>query len=411
MMLLSKGRPAMRSRILTSLMLSLAVAPTAYAQQENEEEQDTGGEMGGAEVMDEAPDSAQPTSVALPPGAPRGRESAPGEVHSVESGDTLWDLSQRYLGSPWYWPKVWSYNPEIANPHWIYPGNQVRFFAAGEEVPTQVTEMVVDEGDVTAPMEMTSNDQVIVTGKIGVDLANSIPVTTQGFVTQRELDEAGRIEGSPSNAVMLSFPDSVYVRFKRKGDVKVGDRYVVYHTTQAVKHPVTGRQLGFLTDFVGTLRVQRVGDGIVTAQIMDTWDGIERGDLVGPVGERLTERVAPKPNAKQVDGTVITALVPYLTVLGENHSIVVDKGSADGVELGNTFTILRKGDPSRHVLGHDVRKPSKEEQAFPWRSIGACIVTEVKERTSNCLMTRSLEELVPGDRAHMSASSSPSASR
>src|SRR4051812_39898549 len=57
-------------------------------------------------------------------------------THTVEKGDTLWDLSQKILGSPWYWPKVWSYNPEIANPHWIYPGNQVRFMATAEEVPT-----------------------------------------------------------------------------------------------------------------------------------------------------------------------------------------------------------------------------------------------------------------------------------
>src|SRR5215471_14225181 len=57
--------------------------------------------------------------------------ASPGQVHTVVRGDTLWDLSQHYLGTPWYWPKVWSYNPEIANPHWIYPGNQVRFFGSG----------------------------------------------------------------------------------------------------------------------------------------------------------------------------------------------------------------------------------------------------------------------------------------
>ncbi len=66
------------------------------------------------------------------------QDAAPSEVHSVVKGDTLWDLSQRYLGSPWYWPKVWSFNPEIANPHWIYPGNQVRFYRSGDEGPSRV---------------------------------------------------------------------------------------------------------------------------------------------------------------------------------------------------------------------------------------------------------------------------------
>lgn len=399
----------MRSRILTSLMLSLAFAPawSARAQQEGgeEQDQDTGGETEGAEVMDEAPEQGV---VTVPRNAPKGRESAPGEVHQVQEGDTLWDLSQRYLGSPWYWPKVWSYNPEIANPHWIYPGNQVRFFASGEEVPARVSE--ISGEDVVAPTEMTGGDAVTVTGKIGYDVSTSRPVTTQGFVTQRELDEAGRIEGSSSGALMLSFPDNVYVRFKKKGNAKVGDRYVVFHTSQTVTHPVTKQKLGYLTDFLGTLRVVRVSDNVVTAQVVDTWDGMERGDLVGPVGERLTERVAPKPNAKEVQATVVTALVPYLTLLGEHHTVVLDRGSADGVQLGNTFTILRQGDPSLQVLGQPVKPMTAKEKRFPWENIGACMVTEVKERTSNCLMVRSMEELVPGDRAVMRVGE-PTASR
>ena len=134
----------MRSRILSSVLFSLALAPglPAHAQEaqgtqeEGAEGMQEGTETEGAEVVDE-PADRQTGTLKIPPGQ-GGRESAPGETHSVTRGDTLWDLSQRYLGSPWYWPKVWSYNPEIANPHWIYPGNQVRFFPAGEEVPSRV---------------------------------------------------------------------------------------------------------------------------------------------------------------------------------------------------------------------------------------------------------------------------------
>src|SRR6185312_5930518 len=47
-------------------------------------------------------------------------------LHQVKRGDTLWDLCNGYFQNPWMWPKVWSYNPQIQNPHWIYPGDQVR---------------------------------------------------------------------------------------------------------------------------------------------------------------------------------------------------------------------------------------------------------------------------------------------
>ena len=107
-------------------------APVAVKEEQGEEQdaaEQESDEMQSTEVGERPVQSGVRTS----PDA-----SAPAEVHSVVKGDTLWDLSQRYLGSPWYWPKVWSYNPEIANPHWIYPGNRVRFFRSGEEVPAEV---------------------------------------------------------------------------------------------------------------------------------------------------------------------------------------------------------------------------------------------------------------------------------
>ncbi|HYO70640.1 MAG TPA: LysM peptidoglycan-binding domain-containing protein, partial [Archangium sp.] len=150
----------MRSRIFSSLLLATVLAPPAVWAQDADDTQEpeAGEETEGSEVVDDPPARPRSGQIAIPPGQ-GGRESAPGEVHTVERGDTLWDLSQKYLGSPWYWPKVWSYNPEIANPHWIYPGNTVRFFPAGEEVPSRVEtgtgpgEMVAEEGEIQAATE------------------------------------------------------------------------------------------------------------------------------------------------------------------------------------------------------------------------------------------------------------------
>ena len=61
----------------------------------------------------------------LPDDAEGGAETVP-DIHLVRRGDTLWDLCNHYYQNPWAWPKVWSYNPQIANPHWIYPGDQLR---------------------------------------------------------------------------------------------------------------------------------------------------------------------------------------------------------------------------------------------------------------------------------------------
>jgi hypothetical protein len=411
----------MRSRILSSLLIATVLAPPAvWAQNaDDQEEPAAGDETEGSEVVDE-PDTGRPGGkVAIPPGQ-GGRESAPGEVHTVEKGDTLWDLSQKYLGSPWYWPKVWSYNPEIANPHWIYPGNNVRFFPGGEEVPSRVeagvgpTEMVSDVSESTEMMgdEVDGASLVQLTGKIGYEPKASRSVMRQSFVTTRELDEAGRIEGSSSGAEMLSTPDTVYLRFKRKADAKMGDRYVIFHTVQEVKHPKTGKSVGYLTDFVGTVRVVALGDNYVTAQITDTWDAISRGDLVGPYGENLVEQVSLRRNEKELKGVVVTALVPYLTMTAEHQFLVIDKGSGDGVQVGNTFTITRQGDPSRQeVLKLELPTNKPKAAPLPTENIGICMVTEVKDRTSNCVLTLSLQEIGPGDQALMKVNAQPSARR
>jgi hypothetical protein len=405
----------MRSRILSSLLVASVLAPSAPWAQEEEDFEET--EVEGAEVLDEEP--GRPGSVAIPPGQ-GGRESAPGEVHTVQTGDTLWDLSQRYLGSPWYWPKVWSYNPEIANPHWIYPGNLVRLFPAGEEVPSRVEagvgpapmELVAEEGEISAATELdgvSGEDLVQVTGKISYQPKASRTVMMQGFVTTRELDEAGRIDSSFSEAQMLSSLDTVYVRFKRPADARQGDRYVIFHTVKDVTHPVTGKKVGFLTEFVGTLRVTELSDRYVTAQIVDAWDVIVRGDLVGPYGERLVEQVVPRRNETEVQGYVVTPMVPYLSLVGEHHYLVVDKGSSDGVQVGNTFTVIRQND-----VGGDIFNPAKveeNERLLPIEHIATCLVTEVKDRTSNCVLTQSVVEVVPGDRVVMKVPGGPTAQR
>ena len=86
-----------------------------------------------AAAQDEADDANAPaleeedSGPSAKTGAPVPGAGVP-EVYTVEKGDTLWDLCQRFLNNPWYWPKVWSYNPRITNPHWIYPGDEVYFY-------------------------------------------------------------------------------------------------------------------------------------------------------------------------------------------------------------------------------------------------------------------------------------------
>ena len=386
--------------------------PAEAAEDSEEGSSDSsGGETEGNDVRDDR--RPEGDHVKLAPGA---KDAVSGEVHTVVKGDTLWDLSQHYLGSPWYWPKVWSYNPEIANPHWIYPGNQVRFNKAGEEAPAQV-EVGNDQSDAPgqnddsgAGGEMASDqsDSVQVIGKIGYTPISGFKVAQLGFVTTREVQEAGVIDSSFGEQNMLVAPQTVYIEFKDKSAIKVGDQYLVFRTASEVMHPVTGTRYGYLTRLVAAAKVIKVSPKLATAVLTKSWDGAERGDRVGPAGENFTRALSERPNDREVKGgLVIGVMDPSLALYGEHQMIILDRGTSDGVQPGNTFTVIRQND-----RGGEFAKPQAWDERYPVEDLATCQAVEVKDKASTCLLTRSIREVVSGDRVEMrpSSGSAPRAS-
>lgn len=367
------------------IWLSLLLLGWAHAQEAVEE---------GAEVK--------------PPDELSGASATSGAVHTVVPGDTLWDLSSQYLGTPWYWPKVWSQNPEIANPHWIYPGNLVRFAPMGEEGPVRVDVSEVSSAEQGGTLGtlggLEEEGKVYVEGQIGYVPKRSPRVNTIGFATAKELDLAGRLEGSFGETQMLSHLDKVYLRFKKPGEVAVGREFVVYRREpEPLRHPLTQAKMGFLTTFVGTVKVTALTKPLITAVVTQSFDELNIGDWVGPSGEQVIRDVILAPNEKSLEGVVVTSLMPVMTHIGEHQSIIVDKGAADGVRRGNTFDILRRGgDELRGFLGITASPSSKD---LPLENIGTCVAQEVKERASTCLMIQSLREVMAGDAVVMKPSS------
>lgn len=388
----------MRRLLLTAALTMFAFAPTRALAQEEEENQGGGGEdemsapEGSATI---APDKKAPS-----PQATSGKASAPGTQHTVEKGDTLWDLSQKFLGSPWYWPKVWSYNPEIANPHWIYPGNEVRFFGSGEEVPTQV-EVGQPETEVE-PAEMME-DKVAVYGQVGFRPKNAVSVVSPGFVTAREVEEAGRIYGSFSEATHLSYPDRLYIKLKKAP--RLGETYLVFRSGGEVIHPVTQESIGFFTRILAEVRVIRVDkDNSATVHIFKQYDEVLRGDLVGPSSEPVMRAVAARPNERDVKGVYLVGDVRrYPTMFAEHSIIMMDKGADDGVKAGNVFTIFRQQDPHPQDA---LMNPTRLDEGVPREDIGQCIAFEVKSKVTVCLVSASIREFLPGDHAEIRAASS-----
>ena len=359
---------------------------------------------------------------------PAGGDPPKAETYTVQRGDTLWDLSARFLGTPWYWPKVWSYNPQIANPHFIYPGNVVRFLPAGDDTAGRVelvapgSGQVAPEADLEAPRELDGlsladmkrpqqigdGDEVAVVGpyKIGYVPPKGVYARRESFVTQRELEQSGRISAAFEEKLLLTVHDRAYARFAAPKAVQLGERYVVYRTERPVRHPVSGELFGYKSSIIGAARVVAVDDRAVTIEVTQAFDPIERGDLLGPWMDKLVKQVQRRPNQRQLSGVIVATQQELVTEIGEHHVVFVDKGREDGVEEGNVFTVVRSGDPYG-------REPStvQHDPALPIESVGSLMVVDAQQTSSAALVVRSLRELYVGDRVEMiPAAGPPSAS-
>ncbi|HUL58816.1 MAG TPA: LysM domain-containing protein [Anaeromyxobacteraceae bacterium] len=369
---------------------------------------------------------------AAPPVAEEARAAvAPPDTYTIRPGDTLWDLSGRFLNNPWYWPKIWSYNPEITNPHWIYPGNVLKFFPSAEEGPARVEPMVAgapaepgaelvsaeaqgaeEEGEAPRELEDFSRadmkspeavdeDVVAVAGpyKVGYMAPRTLLARHDSFVTQRELDESGAISAAFDEKEMLTTTDKAYARFKVPSDVKKGEIYIIYKTERPISNPVNHETIGYQTLVLGAARVVEVADRSASLVIAAAFEPIERGAMLGPWTEKVFRPVKARPNGRSLDGLIVATRNEAITEIGEHHVVFVDRGKADGVEEGNTFKVVRAGDPyGRSSIGPIF------VAGMPKEDVGELLVIDARERASAALVVRSLRELAVGDRVEMRAS-------
>ncbi|WP_242395346.1 LysM peptidoglycan-binding domain-containing protein [Anaeromyxobacter oryzisoli] len=368
-------------------------------------------------AAEEAPPAGDGVGVAAAPveggaaAADGGRGTVPPpETYRVQPGDTLWDLSGRFLNNPWYWPKIWAYNPELSNPHWIAPGKVLKFYPSAEEAPGRVEPAEPDEeplgptapvleslsrADPNAPME---SDGVSVAGpyKIGYVPTSKTMARHDAFVTPRELEESGAIKAAFDEKLMLATLDRAYATFKGSAPVRNGETYVIYKTERPIHHPATGELFGYQSSILGAAKVVAVDEKAVTLVITTAIEPIERGALLGPWTERSFRPVTRRPNGRDLQGVIIASPVDVLTQLAEHHVVFIDRGTADGVEEGNVFNVVRSGDLSREQPNAVPYDPS-----LPTETVGDLLVIDAREHASAALVTRSLGELYIGDRVEM----------
>jgi hypothetical protein len=324
-------------------------------------------------------------------------------LHTVKRGDTLWDLSANYFRNPWKWPELWAQNPQIQNPNWIYPGDQLKL-RSRELTAGRSGALRNERGFLERPQDVPPG---------------TVFTRNQGYLGDPSRDTWGELVGSKDDQMLLSDGDTVYLKLKDGVSIQPGQALTLFREVRKAPRVKDARTpKGTIVAVQGTVEVTSFDakKRIARARIVESLDAIERGLKVGPVGRRF-EAVPPKASNADVVATLLTGFYPHVYFGGQQIALI-DRGSKDGLEPGTVLRVLRTGDPWRrdvkdkpHMLRErmrvDVEESARHEPTplnedpkdFPEELVGELRVLRVQEESAVVMVTRADRELVPGDRA------------
>jgi hypothetical protein len=278
----------------------------------------------------------------------------------VVRGDTLWDISQRFLGNAYLWPQVWDHNRYITDAHWIYPGDPV--------ILPKIA-LIAEQAGLIAEGEVGEDEGL--PGEVGAGVGPSalFPITeevtmqcAQYIVSGRE-DESLYVIGSELGAakVALAERDILYLNRGSNAGVRAGDVYTLHHFAYDVRHPESGRKLGQKIEVTGWARVVLVEENSATAVVEQACEDIHAGDYLKPF-ERVSVPLALRrppadrltPPSGKTQGYIVD-IADDADIAGTGHILSIDLGSEDGLAPGNLLTVYRIMYPSvptsRNVVG------------------------------------------------------------
>jgi LysM repeat protein len=345
------------------------------------------------EAVGDVPDEAGTTTVmsdagsALKPTAPKS--------YVVRRGDTLWGIANTFLRDPWLWPEIWYINPDIHNPHRIYPGDSVRLALRGDG---RTSLQIVRGGGGSAARLEPMLRSVPLEGPIATIPYSQIAafLSRPGVLTGDEVKAAPYVLALRDNHQIAGSGYDLYVK---KLDGETGARYSVMHIDEPLKDPQSGRKLGYLAIYTGTAQLTRPGD-VAKVTLTESARETLQGDVLIAEEMSPTNDFAPHGPAQPVDGRII-AVVDNVLLAGQYEVVALNRGSQDGLDRGTVLTVDLAGERiSDHCAKIDGQSTCwvPHSERLPDESSGTLLVFKTYERMSYALIFSDTVPINIGDR-------------
>lgn len=328
-------------------------------------------------------DSMQPNEFAgAPPIFGSKRMMAMGEApeeYTVEPGDTLFDVCDQLIDEPNYWPKLWAMNPEIKNPHFIYPGMKLRFYPGDRESPPFLQVVMeddvvpIDKGeivekelvhdvprqDISALLTRFGEADAVtlinadeLTGGDGVATAitvigepprpGQVMVDVPAFIYEEEKDPMGTVVGGVSGLTLMDKDEEVIAH--DEAGVATGTTYTVLRPSETIYDAVSGHYVGKRYDFVAHLRItQKSDEGLLLGKVTENRLGVQPGDQL--FAYRSTRRVVSTTGIAPPTGgngnTIVGFDNPEMMIGGKGSLVIFETTSSKSISVGQTIAVFQ----------------------------------------------------------------------
>ncbi len=270
------------------------------------------------------------TPVPLAAGAP--------DEYVVQRGDTLWDIAETFLDDPWYWPEVWYVNPQVENPHLIYPGDVLALVTIDGR--TRITTLRGSAYRLSPSARITPLDDAITS----IPYEQIAAFLSRGMVLERsQIEQLPYILATRGNRMIAAAGNDVYVRGGEP--TTPGTRFSVVHVGDELVDPDDNRVVGYQGLFIGEGALTRGGDP-ATVTLTDTNREALAGDRLVPETVDIPLNFFPKAPEVDIDGRIIS-VVDGVSLIGQYQVIVMNRGARDGLAPGDVLTVFQAGETVR----------------------------------------------------------------
>ncbi|WP_028241526.1 LysM peptidoglycan-binding domain-containing protein [Stutzerimonas azotifigens] len=278
------------------------------------------------------------------------------EQYRVVKGDTLWDISGRFLDQPWKWPELWHANPQIENPHLIYPGDTLSLVYVDGQ-PRLMLDRGESRGTVKLSPRIRSTPVAEAIPTIPLEAINSF------LVNNRVIDSIELFEGAPyvvagnAERVISGKGDRVYARGQFDEELPA---YGIFRQGKTYLDPETGEFLGINADDIGGGDLVATEGDIATLRLNRVTQEVRLGDRLFPTEERaINSSFQPSSPATDVQGVILD--VPRgVTQIGQFDVVALNRGARDGLAEGNVLAVYKTGETVRdRVTGERVKIPDE----------------------------------------------------